>query len=302
MMDNMNLGFSHRLNDTTEISAAAAAAAAIHPRSTVAAGEAMNLPSYFVPNKYTVICGRASSQHNGNEWCRDLVVQDLRKYHDLGLSRKDKTELVTSVVSQVRARNPQGGAFAKKDTRMGSWHQVTDSQARRKVLEMLQEALSKKYQARRRSETSLNQSFLGDYVSKQTAALEERKELNDDGVDDGMVAIRKRRKLRGDSPRQQQQDNPEPLRGARLQAGRLREEEQPMGRAAEAPIFQGLREEQQQQPLLRRAEEPIFQLFLKHFEASIPDSIVNTSNPFEPEPLPSRTPDPPQHHHAAYDK
>ena len=35
------------------------------------------------------------------------------------------------------------------------------------------------------------------------------------------------------------------------------------------------------------AGDPIFLSFLQRFAASIPDSVVNANNPFEPDPLPS---------------
>ena len=225
----------------------------------------MQLPSSFIPTKTNVICGRASNHHSGNDWCRQLVAVELCKYHQMGLSRKDKTELVTSVVAQVRAQNPHGGGFVKKEASTGRWLQISDGQARRKVLEMLQDALSTKQEQRFHNDTTRkNKSFLDEYVSKQTAALKEPED---------MVLPKSKRPhpAEDDMARNKRQRN-------RGREGNTRERNDEYLRW---PRLAGLKQIPEEQP-----DDVTLSSFLHHLANSIPDSLVTTSNPFEPDPLP----------------
>ena len=232
------------------------------------------LPAGFIPTKTNVICGRASVHHIGNEWCRQLVGVELRKYHEHGLSRKDKTELVSAVVAQVCARNPHGIGFVKKHPKSGRWFQISESQARRKVLELLQDALiSKEAQSSERRKT-LQNSFLGDYVSKQTAALEQEKERI------------------SRNPILSAQTNPSVDSMAR-KSRRVTEREEAQNHDRSFPwpsltVLAGLTGLQQEvEGEKRDAQDLVFLSFLHSFAASIPDNFLYMNDPFEPDPFPN---------------
>ena len=207
------------------------------------------LPQGFVPAATQVICGRSSlPQHPGNTWCRHLVKVELTKYHVAGLSRKDKTELVTCVVAQVRARNHDRIGFIKRDPQSGRWYKLSSSQARRKVLEILQEMLSDR-QANER-----NANFLGEYVARQTAALGNK------------------------------QKPPSHMLGTT--SGNLRRNERREN--VELPTWPARQPQVPQQEPAAGLEDLSFQRFLRNFAASIPDNVGATNDPFEPNPLPRK--------------
>lgn len=229
------------------------------------------LPAGFIPTKTNVICGRANVHHSGNEWCRQLVSIELRKYHEHGLSRKDKTELVTAVVAQVCARNPHGIGFVKKHPKSGRWFQISESQARRKILELLQDALNSKEVQRFERKTTLQNNFLGEYVSKQTAALKHDKErISRSPPLSGQtnLSVDSTTAIERDEPQNHGRSFPWPS-VAGLLAG-------PTG------LHQGPEEQR------RDTQDALFLNFLHKFAASIPDNFVHMNDPFEPDPFPNR--------------
>ena len=222
------------------------------------------LPLDFQPAGTQVICGRSSTlNHAGNQWCQQLVIAELTKYHKAGLSRKDKTELVTTVVSYIRARNRGGIGFVKLDPQSGRWHHLSASQARRKVLDIMQNILSTRQ--RKQSNDSLNLNFLDEYVStRQTVARNSRPSTF---AQRALVSNNEHRSapLREDVellswpvvPRQAPQNLQHPTQtqiGTQLRGTEL--------------------------------EDLSFRQFLRNFAASIPDNVGDTDNPFEPNPFP----------------
>ena len=234
------------------------------------------LPYGFVPAETQVICGRSSMwQHSGNTWCRQLVEAELTKYHAAGLSRKDKTELVTCVVTQVRGRNRDRVGFVKRDPQSGRWYKLSTNQARRKVLEILQDMLSDRQAKMVSNEIKVN--LLDEYVSKQTAASGQQQRPPSHALSTSqMVGI-----TTGDRQISELQENVV-LWSATLPRG----SQQQRQAGVEDLLFQHYPQVSHQEREVG-VEDLSFQQFLRNFAASIPASTEATGDPFEPDPLPN---------------
>jgi len=260
----------------------------------------VKLPSNFSPTRYSVICGRgASNRYNGNAWCRQLVVAGFARCHPSGMSRKDKTELVTDVVEKVNALKPVGGGFFRMDRLTGCWFEITKSQARRKVLEIIQEAFQEKLAKGSAADEDGNtdpfvasdRNSLDGYGSKESASMTQLREIVKQtdklSCPTAVTAaaaevewIQQQTLPRSDTNHvmHQQIDGQIKIRQRDLSFCGLNESLRhvlPFHQVQEKQVVANSFDEDQR-----------LQRFLCDYAKLLPDSIVETENPFEPKPLP----------------
>jgi hypothetical protein len=110
------------------------------------------LPDDFVPNKYTVLCGRGKDCFHfiGNRRFRVLVDLHLERY-SLAQTKSDKSRIVCEIVQMVRAT----GGFCKQDEVDGRWYDVGDAVAREKVGALFRDCLHGMYKSSSKSKTAV---------------------------------------------------------------------------------------------------------------------------------------------------
>lgn len=84
-----------------------------------------------------------------NERFRRIVQSKLEKY-SAASSRPEKSEILSSIVSEVRLNSPDGG-FVKQDTGTGKWFEVGDFLAREKTSQAFRDALHEDYRSSKKS-------------------------------------------------------------------------------------------------------------------------------------------------------
>ncbi|CAJ1970198.1 unnamed protein product [Cylindrotheca closterium] len=93
------------------------------------------------PNINDVLCGRGGSinSHAGNEHFRQLVEKRKRVYLTARFKR-EKRLIASSIVSEIRALDPQGRFLARKGGKdNGFWYDIGDEKARDKTSQALRE-------------------------------------------------------------------------------------------------------------------------------------------------------------------
>ena len=76
-------------------------------------------------------------------------MSKLEKY-SAASSRPEKSEILSSIVAEVRLNSPQGG-FVKQDTASGKWFEVGDFLAREKTSQAFRDALHENYRSSKKS-------------------------------------------------------------------------------------------------------------------------------------------------------
>lgn len=111
-------------------------------RSCAPLGEMTPLPDDFIPDSWSVICGRGkyAFNHTGNRRFRVLCHANLEKYSTCK-SKMEKSLIVMSIVDAIR-EGSQNGGFIKKDA-SGRWVEVGDNVAREKVGQELRQMAAK---------------------------------------------------------------------------------------------------------------------------------------------------------------
>ncbi|CAB9514805.1 Nitrilase family, member 2 [Seminavis robusta] len=101
-----------------------------------------DLPAGWVPDKWSVVCGRGREpfEHVGNRRLRVLVDCHMEKY-EKATTKMKKSTIVTSIVEAVRNGSEVGG-FVKRNPVNGQWFEVGDALAREKVGQALREAIA----------------------------------------------------------------------------------------------------------------------------------------------------------------
>ena len=261
----------------------------------------------FLPGARDVICGRASVQHRGNHWCRQLVADEIQAYqtkrhidHASLLTPRDKLQIACGVVAQVRKASPMGG-FVKRDTKLRRWVQVKDKMARRKVIEIMQsvfmeqrsmhpvmisEASSVSLQAQKAKQGGESQdmtmmgSFLEQYVSKQQNGSLLKGDMEDTKCRPPMPMLPLRFVLADDMTTNGSRNPPRrKFRRIRSRVGGGRystNSQAPPGNSAMRPCSTIAVDDE---------DDSTFCNFLSHLAATIPDSTVHTEDPFEPSPF-----------------
>jgi len=112
------------------------------------------LPSDFKPGPNSVIIGRKKNCYTsvGNLRLRDICLLRLPAYSKCG-KKKDKSEIVTSIVKIIRDSCPHGGAFVKNDYE-GKWHEVKDVVARERVASIFRDFLHDQYRSSSKSKVA----------------------------------------------------------------------------------------------------------------------------------------------------
>jgi hypothetical protein len=89
------------------------------------------------PSIVDVICGRGAhvTEHRGNLQMRGFCVDVRDEY--MAAEKPQKSDLINSVVQKVRNT---GGRFLKKDSDTGFWWEIGDTEAKRKVSQVLRES------------------------------------------------------------------------------------------------------------------------------------------------------------------
>jgi len=108
----------------------------------------------FVPGLKDVMVGRGKVcyKHQGNQNLTSIVQSVLASYSDANATKKDKTELIKSIVTRVRDSSPTGG-FVKYDKEAGQWYEVGERIAREKVSQTFRDALTDAYKSSTTSKT-----------------------------------------------------------------------------------------------------------------------------------------------------
>lgn len=122
--------------------------------STIANTDVVYLGSGFTPNELDVIVGRGKVcyKHSGNLRLARIVQSVLTTYSSTEATKKSKTELIKSIVTQIRESSPDGG-FVKFDSEKGEWFEVGDRTAREKVSQAFRDALTDQYKSSSTSKT-----------------------------------------------------------------------------------------------------------------------------------------------------
>lgn len=112
------------------------------------------LPEDFSPGPNSVIIGRKKNCYTsaGNLRLRDICLMRLPGYSKC-TKKKDKSEIVTSVVKIVRDKCPRGGSFVKQDSN-GKWHEVKDVVARERVASLFRDFLHDHYRSSSKSKVA----------------------------------------------------------------------------------------------------------------------------------------------------
>lgn len=118
--------------------------------------------------------GKVCYKHSGNAHLVKIVKSVINVYATQKATKKSKTELIKSIVSQVRESSPDGG-FVKFDVKGGKWYEVGDNVAREKVSQTFRDALTDQYKSsttsktlKRRQERINRQSSVGSTDSTST--------------------------------------------------------------------------------------------------------------------------------------
>lgn len=109
--------------------------------------EQVLLSESFTPGMNDVILGRGRKcyAHAGNLKLVDIVQSKLNAYSEAE-SKKSKSEIIFSIVVQIREHSPEGG-FVKHDEATGRYYEVGNHLAREKVSQAFRDALSMKYKS-----------------------------------------------------------------------------------------------------------------------------------------------------------
>ncbi|CAB9515453.1 Nitrilase family, member 2 [Seminavis robusta] len=112
------------------------------------------LPAGFTPGDKDVMVGRGKVcyKHAGNRRLTEIVRSALGTYSASGATKKSKSELIKSIMSQIRDESPDGG-FIKFDNESGRWFIVADRIAREKVSQTFRDALNDRYKSSTTSKT-----------------------------------------------------------------------------------------------------------------------------------------------------
>eukprot|EP00934_Nitzschia_sp_Nitz4_P004711 Nitzschia sp. Nitz4//scaffold135_size62275//7961//8842//NITZ4_006345-RA/size62275-processed-gene-0.29-mRNA-1//-1//CDS//3329535548//4701//frame0 len=112
------------------------------------------LPADFKPGPNSVIIGRKKHCYTsvGNLRLRDIVLMSLPAYSKCS-KKKDKTEVVSSIVQLIRDSCPEGGAFVKCDSE-GRWHEVSEVISRERVASIFRDFLHDQYRSSSKSKVA----------------------------------------------------------------------------------------------------------------------------------------------------
>lgn len=103
------------------------------------------LPKGFQPGLYDIIIGKGKCYQNiGNNNFLTLVALKLHKY-SAASSKRQKSKIVTSIVSEINKRSPHGG-FIKMNSN-GVWYQITKNAVRERISQSFRDALQESYKS-----------------------------------------------------------------------------------------------------------------------------------------------------------
>jgi hypothetical protein len=171
-------------------------------RNQTAFGGGLMIPAGFVPGNHDIICGKVAKHHSGNRWCRSLIEVELQNFWETNkeaklkkkkkrkkdegpaivFTREEKAGMVSRLLVAIQNANPHTGGFVRVDQRSGRWIRVPDTQARKKILEIMLDVAdgwsntkTKDDSDSTKSDTAtsiISQNFLEQYVSKQSAQMQ----------------------------------------------------------------------------------------------------------------------------------
>ena len=91
-------------------------------------------------------------KHTGNLRLNGIVQSVLGVYSDPESTKKSKSDLIKTIMQQVRDKSPEGG-FVKFESDSGRWFEVGNRIAREKVSQTFRDALNDKYRSSTTSKT-----------------------------------------------------------------------------------------------------------------------------------------------------
>jgi len=148
-----------------------------------------SLPNDFKPGPNSVIIGRKKNCYTsvGNLKLRDIVLMSLPAYSKCS-KKKDKTEVVSSIVQMVRESCPDGGAFVKCDDK-GKWHEVSEVIARERVASIFRDFLHDQYRSSSKSKVAKRREKRAKELIKKTpSGVDETKPEADDSSEDASTS------------------------------------------------------------------------------------------------------------------
>jgi hypothetical protein len=120
---------------------------AISSSISTARSEETRLPDDFVPNAYTILCGRGKQNTGsvGNRRLRIFIIMYLEKYTN-ATSKVGKSVIVTTIMDIINQAN---GKFVRNID--GTWWEIGEAAAREKVGAMFRDLLYTKYRSASKS-------------------------------------------------------------------------------------------------------------------------------------------------------
>ena len=140
------------------------------------------LPESFVPDRYTVICGRGKlcSASPGNQHLRDLLKGVLPEYSK-AKNKAEKSSIVSAIINIVRESTKAcgGAAFVKEEENahgQKEWWEVDDSFAREKIGCIFRDMLHTQYKSSTKSKHARKKKVAGEKTAPQDVDENSKKE------------------------------------------------------------------------------------------------------------------------------
>lgn len=102
-------------------------------------------PKGFKPGKFDVIIGRGKKCHShfGNKRLKKIIMLRLDEY-SRAILQSEKSQILRSIVSQIRNNPSHKGGFVKQDPQTSRWFDVGDNLAREKISKAFRDSLNRR--------------------------------------------------------------------------------------------------------------------------------------------------------------
>ena len=100
---------------------------------------------------------------------KSYINQNLEAYSENGVSKQERSSIVSTILQTVRQTAPEGG-FAKFNVETDQWEEVGDAFAREKISQMLRDALSYKYPSSSKAKRRRNKSRRASATTNTTSS------------------------------------------------------------------------------------------------------------------------------------
>lgn len=140
-------------------------------------------PKDFKPGPHDVLVGRGKKyyQHSGNIHFRKLVASKVDMYL-ASSNRREKTDILKSIVSSVRQKSGANGGFLKQDHKTGLWFEVGDFLARERTSQAFRDATTGHGSSTYKSSTTFKKKMR---QMKKTSSKEEISKVSANSIKEG---------------------------------------------------------------------------------------------------------------------